>query len=185
VQHGGEPLMWKTGHALVKAKLKETGSPLAGEMSGHVFFKERWFGFDDGLYAGVAAARNPLAAADANAVLQGPARQQLDTRAEHRHAEGEPFALIEELQRQAHFEGAREIITIDGSARRVRRRFRPGAAVEHDAGGGAALRGRLGRCARTYPGGFPPRPQRGASRSGICPSDPSSATRDTAKDEPP
>jgi phosphomannomutase/phosphoglucomutase len=44
--------MWKTGHALVKAKLKETGSPLAGEMSGHVFFKERWFGFDDGLYAG-------------------------------------------------------------------------------------------------------------------------------------
>jgi phosphomannomutase/phosphoglucomutase len=51
-QHGGEPLMWKTGHALVKAKLKETGAPLAGEMSGHVFFKERWFGFDDGLYAG-------------------------------------------------------------------------------------------------------------------------------------
>jgi phosphomannomutase/phosphoglucomutase len=44
--------MWKTGHALVKAKLKETGAPLAGEMSGHIFFKERWYGFDDGLYAG-------------------------------------------------------------------------------------------------------------------------------------
>ena len=50
--HGGEPVMWKTGHSLIKAKLKETGAPLAGEMSGHIFFKERWYGFDDGLYAG-------------------------------------------------------------------------------------------------------------------------------------
>ena len=49
-QHGGKPLMWKTGHSLVKAKLKETGAPLAGEMSGHIFFKDRWYGFDDGLY---------------------------------------------------------------------------------------------------------------------------------------
>ena len=49
---GGEPLMWKTGHSLVKAKLRETGAPLAGEMSGHVFFKDRWYGFDDGLYTG-------------------------------------------------------------------------------------------------------------------------------------
>lgn len=51
--HHGRPLMWKTGHSFIKAKLKETGALLAGEMSGHVFFKERWFGFDDGLYAGV------------------------------------------------------------------------------------------------------------------------------------
>src|SRR5262249_52709366 len=49
---GGEPLMWKTGHSLIKAKMKETGALLAGEMSGHVFIKERWYGFDDGLYAG-------------------------------------------------------------------------------------------------------------------------------------
>jgi len=48
----GKPIMWKTGHSLLRAKLKETGAPLAGEMSGHIFFKERWFGFDDGLYAG-------------------------------------------------------------------------------------------------------------------------------------
>jgi phosphomannomutase/phosphoglucomutase len=47
---GGKPLMWMTGHSLVKAKLAETGAPLAGEMSGHIFFKERWFGFDDGIY---------------------------------------------------------------------------------------------------------------------------------------
>lgn len=49
--YGGRPIMWKTGHSLIKAKMKETGALLAGEMSGHVFFKERWFGFDDGLYS--------------------------------------------------------------------------------------------------------------------------------------
>ena len=49
-QAGGRPLMWKTGHSLVKAKMKETGALLGGEMSGHIFFKERWLGFDDGLY---------------------------------------------------------------------------------------------------------------------------------------
>lgn len=50
---GGKPLMWKTGHSLIKAKMKETDSPLAGEMSGHIFFKHRWYGFDDGMYAAV------------------------------------------------------------------------------------------------------------------------------------
>src|SRR2546423_1665329 len=50
---GGEPLMWKTGHSLIKSKMKETGAPLAGEMSGHIFFKHRWYGFDDALYAAV------------------------------------------------------------------------------------------------------------------------------------
>lgn len=52
-QHTGKPLMWKTGHSLIKAKLRETGALLAGEMSGHVFFKERWYGFDDGIYTAV------------------------------------------------------------------------------------------------------------------------------------
>ena len=50
---GGKPLMWKTGHSLIKAKMKETGAPLAGEMSGHIFFKHEWYGFDDALYAAV------------------------------------------------------------------------------------------------------------------------------------
>jgi phosphomannomutase len=50
---GGKPLMWKTGHSLIKSKMKETGAPLAGEMSGHIFFKQRWYGFDDALYAAV------------------------------------------------------------------------------------------------------------------------------------
>ncbi len=49
--YGGRPIMWKTGHSLIKAKMKETGALLAGEMSGHIFFKERWFGFDDGMYS--------------------------------------------------------------------------------------------------------------------------------------
>ena len=52
-QLGGTPLMWKTGHSLIKSKMKETGAPLAGEMSGHIFFKHRWYGFDDALYAAV------------------------------------------------------------------------------------------------------------------------------------
>ena len=51
--HGGEPLMWKTGHSLIKSKMKETGSPLAGEMSGHVFFADEYYGYDDALYAGI------------------------------------------------------------------------------------------------------------------------------------
>jgi phosphomannomutase len=50
---GGSPLMWKTGHSLIKSKMKETKAPLAGEMSGHIFFKHRWYGFDDALYAAV------------------------------------------------------------------------------------------------------------------------------------
>ena len=52
LQHGGSPLMWRTGHSLIKAKMKETDAALAGEMSGHFFFGERWYGFDDGIYAG-------------------------------------------------------------------------------------------------------------------------------------
>jgi len=52
-RHGGQPLMWKTGHSLLKAKMAETGSPLAGEMSGHIFFADKWYGFDDALYCGV------------------------------------------------------------------------------------------------------------------------------------
>ena len=68
-RHGGRPLIWKTGHSLVKAKLKETGAPLAGEMSGHTFFKERWYGFDDALYAGARLLEILSRAPDGNAVL--------------------------------------------------------------------------------------------------------------------
>ena len=59
---GGKPLMWKTGHSLIKSKMKETGAPLAGEMSGHIFFKHDWYGFDDALYAAVRLIRAVAAA---------------------------------------------------------------------------------------------------------------------------
>ncbi|WP_300456668.1 phosphomannomutase/phosphoglucomutase [Accumulibacter sp.] len=113
-EHGGEPLMWKTGHALVKAKLRETGAPLAGEMSGHVFFRERWFGFDDGLYAGVRLLEILSRSTDPNAVLKGLPNSSSTPELNIAMNEGEPAALIEELQRNAGFDGAREIITIDG-----------------------------------------------------------------------
>ncbi len=113
-QHGGEPLMWQTGHALIKAKLKETGAPLAGEMSGHVFFKERWYGFDDGLYTGVRLLEILSRAADPSAVLKALPNSESTPELNIKMAEGEPFALLDDLKRDARFEGAREIIAIDG-----------------------------------------------------------------------
>ena len=68
-KHGGRPVLWKTGHSFIKAKMKETGALLAGEMSGHIFFKERWYGFDDGLYAGARLLEYLSHQRDINAVL--------------------------------------------------------------------------------------------------------------------
>ncbi|MCK6411704.1 MAG: phosphomannomutase/phosphoglucomutase [Azonexus sp.] len=113
-QHGGQPLMWNTGHALVKAKLKETGAPLAGEMSGHTFFKERWYGFDDGLYTGARLLEILARAADANPILKNLPQSPSTPEINIKMAEGEPFALIDKLKAEARFEDAREIITIDG-----------------------------------------------------------------------
>ena len=113
-QHGGTPIMWNTGHALIKKKLKETDAPLAGEMSGHVFFKERWFGFDDGLYAGARLLEILSRSPDGNAVLKGLPNSTSTPELNIKMAEGEPFALIDKLKAQAKFTGAREVITIDG-----------------------------------------------------------------------
>jgi phosphomannomutase/phosphoglucomutase len=113
VKSGGEPLMWKTGHSLVKAKLRETGAPLGGEMSGHIFFSDRWYGFDDGLYAGARLLELLTRVADPSALLN--ALPQSDSTPElHLHmAEGENVALIDQL-RHAQFPGNERIITIDG-----------------------------------------------------------------------
>ena len=113
-QHGGVPLMWNTGHALVKAKLKETGAPLAGEMSGHTFFKERWYGFDDGLYTGARLLEILSRAADANPLLKNLPNSPSTPELNIKMAEGEPFALIDKLKAEGKFDGAEEIITIDG-----------------------------------------------------------------------
>jgi phosphomannomutase/phosphoglucomutase len=113
-EHGGKPTLWKTGHSLVKAKMKETGALLAGEMSGHVFFKERWYGFDDGLYSGARLLEILSQVADANATLNS-LPDAVSTPELHIHVkEGENHTLIARLKQEAKFEGARDIITIDG-----------------------------------------------------------------------
>lgn len=110
---GGNPLMWKTGHSLVKAKMKETGAALAGEMSGHTFFKERWYGFDDGLYAGARLLEILSRFDDPSAVLNA-LPESVSTPEQHiQMQEGEPHALIAKLQQTATFEDA-EVLTIDG-----------------------------------------------------------------------
>ncbi|TXH29401.1 MAG: phosphomannomutase/phosphoglucomutase [Elusimicrobia bacterium] len=113
-RHGGVPLMWKTGHALIKAKLKDTAAPLAGEMSGHVFFQERWYGFDDGLYAAARLLEIVSRSADANPVLKALPNSCSTPELNIAMAEGEPHALIEQLRHEARFADAHEIIAIDG-----------------------------------------------------------------------
>lgn len=114
IGHGGSPVMWKTGHSLIKKKMKETDAELAGEMSGHFFFKERWFGFDDGLYSGCRLleilAMEGREADEVFAELpQGVSTPELKIAM----TEGEHYRFIEKFKQKAKFEGAR-ITTIDG-----------------------------------------------------------------------
>jgi phosphomannomutase / phosphoglucomutase len=113
-RHGGKPLLWKTGHSLIKAKLKETGALLAGEMSGHTFFKERWYGFDDALYGGARLLEVLSKEPDANAALKNlpnaPSTPELHWSLE----EGEPHALVAKLQASKPFPGAERVVTVDG-----------------------------------------------------------------------
>lgn len=113
-RHGGKPLLWKTGHSLIKAKLAETGAPLAGEMSGHTFFKERWYGFDDALYAGARLLEILSRSRDASGVLEGLPNAPSTPELQWKLAEGEPHALIEKLQAARPFPHAERTITIDG-----------------------------------------------------------------------
>jgi phosphomannomutase/phosphoglucomutase len=113
-ERGGRPLMWKTGHSLIKAKLRETGSPLAGEMSGHVFFKERWYGFDDGVYAGARLLEILSRVPDVSVPLESLPDSVNTPELQIKLAEGENFVLIDKLQREGRFDGATDILTIDG-----------------------------------------------------------------------
>jgi phosphomannomutase/phosphoglucomutase len=113
-QRGGVPMLWKTGHSLIKTRMKDVGAALAGEMSGHTFFGERWYGFDDGLYAGarlleiLARNANPSATLDALPDAFSTPELNIDC------AEGEQHTLISKLQASADFPGATEVIRIDG-----------------------------------------------------------------------
>jgi phosphomannomutase/phosphoglucomutase len=113
-KHGGRPTLWKTGHSLIKAKMKATGALLAGEMSGHMFFKERWYGFDDGLYAGARLLEILSQAEDLDAVFDA-LPDSVNTPEMQIRVEGrDHHALIAQLQREATFPAAREVITLDG-----------------------------------------------------------------------
>ncbi len=111
---GGRPLLWKTGHSFIKAKMRETGALLAGEMSGHMFFKERWYGFDDGLYAGARLLEYLSKQTDINATLHGLPDTVNTPELNIKMVEGEHYALMERLQKTAQFPDAQEIITLDG-----------------------------------------------------------------------
>ncbi|MEO6925892.1 MAG: phosphomannomutase/phosphoglucomutase [Rhodanobacter sp.] len=113
---GGSPLMWRTGHSLIKAKMRETGAELAGEMSGHFFFKERWYGFDDGVYA--AARLLEILAGDLHGrtpeeVFATLPKSVSTPELKVEMAEGEHYKFMDQLREQATFEGA-SVITIDG-----------------------------------------------------------------------
>ncbi len=113
-RHGGTPVMWKTGHSFIKAKLIETQALLAGEMSGHLFFKERWYGFDDGLYAGARLLELLSQETDIDATLNNLPDSMNTPELQVRTAEGENHALIARLQQMATFNNAQQVITIDG-----------------------------------------------------------------------
>jgi len=111
---GGVPMMYKTGHSLIKARMKEVGSPLGGEMSGHIFFKERWYGFDDGTYAGARLleilSRVPDAGIVLNALPTSFSTPELNVACK----EGEPHTVVEALVKSAKFAAPAKVSTIDG-----------------------------------------------------------------------
>jgi phosphomannomutase/phosphoglucomutase len=114
VRHGGKPLLWKTGHSLIKVKMKEVGAALAGEMSGHTFFKERWYGFDDGLYAGARLVEILSRHDDPSAVLDALPDAVSTPELAVPCAEGEHHALIAKLAASAKFPEAIDVVRIDG-----------------------------------------------------------------------
>jgi phosphomannomutase/phosphoglucomutase len=113
-RHGGVPLLWKTGHSLIKAKMKETHAALAGEMSGHTFFGERWYGFDDGLYAGARLLEILSRERDPSATLESLPDAVSTPELNIPCAEGEAQALVARMAESAEFPGATDVIRIDG-----------------------------------------------------------------------
>jgi phosphomannomutase len=105
---GGKPLMWKTGHSLIKSKMKETGAPLAGEMSGHIFFKHRWYGFDDALYAAVRLIEAVSASGKSLTEIMDAMPKSVAT-PELRFPVDEPrkFAIVEEVRGRLSADGAK------------------------------------------------------------------------------
>ncbi len=154
---GGSPLMWRTGHSLIKAKMRETAAELAGEMSGHFFFKERWYGFDDGIYA---AARlleilaGDLLGAQPGGGLRHLAQERVHAGTEGRVGRGRALPFHGQVPPAGQLRGCQP----DHHRRRTRGLagwLGPGACVEHHASAGAAFRGGRREGAETDPAGFP------------------------------
>ncbi|WOE75226.1 phosphoglucomutase/phosphomannomutase PgmG [Alterisphingorhabdus coralli] len=104
---GGEPLMWKTGHSLIKSKMKETGSPLAGEMSGHVFFAHDYYGFDDALYAAIRLIRAASDLGKSVTTLRGEMPEMINTpEMRFQVDESRKFAVIDEVLQRLKADGA-------------------------------------------------------------------------------
>jgi phosphomannomutase / phosphoglucomutase len=114
LRHGGKPLLWKTGHSLIKAKMKETDAVLAGEMSGHTFFRERWYGFDDGLYAAARLLEILSRHANPSEVLTALPDSISTPELNLACPDASPHALIAKLAETAAFPGAADVIRIDG-----------------------------------------------------------------------
>jgi len=111
---GGVPMMFKTGHSLIKARMKEVDSPLGGEMSGHVFFKERWYGFDDGTYAGCRLLEILSQSPDANAMLNALPSSFSTPELNVKCAEGQAQTLVTQLVSRVDFAAPATLNTIDG-----------------------------------------------------------------------
>jgi phosphomannomutase len=113
---GGQAVMYKTGHSLIKARMRELDSPLGGEMSGHIFFKERWYGFDDGTYAGARLLEILSRSADMSAVLNALPTSFSTPELNVACAEGEPQQLVAQLiaQGTSRFAAPAQVSTIDG-----------------------------------------------------------------------
>jgi phosphomannomutase len=111
---GGHALMFKTGHSLIKAKMKEIDSPLGGEMSGHIFFKERWYGFDDGTYAACRLLEILSQSEDANAVLNALPTSFSTPELNVKCAEGQPHTVVDQLVARVNFAAPATVNTIDG-----------------------------------------------------------------------
>ena len=113
--NGGEPVIWKTGHSLIKKKMKEDNAILAGEMSGHTFFNDKWYGFDDGIYAGarlleILSHETQEIEKVLSELPKGFSTPEINIPLN----EGEQHSIIHSLQQEAHFEKALEVIKIDG-----------------------------------------------------------------------
>ena len=112
--HGGKPIIWKTGHSLIKSKMKEINAPLAGEMSGHTFFNDRWYGFDDGIYAGARLVEILSNFENPSEILEALPKSICTPEININVMEGQQHEIIKKIQKEESFKDSIEVLKIDG-----------------------------------------------------------------------